>query len=117
MTPLESLPPWAVTGIIIGGVVFILPLLATVLYIGSWVGRQQTELSGVKEDISDTQAEVKILRERNEDLSNQLAKHKQEIALEYVRHGALDKLETAIMKAIADIGRRIDEALLPRTKA
>lgn len=108
-TNLTAMPTWAIVGILVMGVAAILPIVLHILNLGQYIARI---------DIKATNAEkaAELARERAHDLGNQLASYKQEVATEYVRHSALDKLESTIMEAIRGLGRRIDEALLNKAK-
>jgi hypothetical protein len=91
----------AIVGLLVVGLAAILPIILVILNMGQWIDIRAT---------NDEKAAV--ARERAHDLANQLAAYKQEVATEYVRHGALERLESPIMDAIRGLGQRIDQAMI-----
>lgn len=102
----ENVPTYAVVGVVVLGFVTVLPLGAAVLFIGSWVGRVQNVATN-------TETEVKMIRERMYTLGNDFAKYQQQVATEYVRHDALNASEGRIMAAMADLRGLIQQLIRP----
>lgn len=98
---LETLPTWAMVGIVLIGIVTILPLGAAVLFIGTWVGRVDTKATSAEKA-------AELARQQAHDLSNQLAAYKVEAANNFVSHGALEKVEGRLMVALGELGKRLD---------
>lgn len=93
---IAAMPTWAIVGLVIIGIVTVLPLGAAILFIGSWVGRVQTTATKAER-------EAEVARERAHDIANQLAAFKVEVSNDYVRTAAMDKLEARLVGAISDV--------------
>lgn len=102
----SAVPPYVV-GLLVLGVVALLPFLGAILFIGSWVGRLETRTANAEKQAIDA-------RERCHALSNAIATHQQHVATEYVRHGALEQLEARLVGAIGELKHSLDRIVLPR---
>jgi hypothetical protein len=102
----ENVPTYAVVGVVVLGFVTVLPLGAAVLFIGSWVGRVQNVATT-------NETEMKMIRERLHDMSNQFSAYQQKVAIEYVRHEALKETEGRIMQGMSDLRTLIQQLIRP----
>jgi hypothetical protein len=101
------LPQSEFVGVIVIGVITLIPFAGALLGIGLWVG-------GVARTATTAASEAAALRERVHDLSNALATFKETAARECVSRDALDRLEERLMSGIEKLGERLDRILQPQ---